>query len=76
MFSCFHVTKLHESIRFHVFLLTFFPKNDVMVNGPLKPVLRSLSLGKIVVVGFMAGDQQARVNPTLVPLQATRSKAR
>ncbi len=40
MFSCFDVTKLHESIRFHVFSpfnAHFSPLNDVhvMVNGPL-----------------------------------------
>ncbi len=38
MFLCFHVTKLHESIRFHVFSpfnAHFPPQNDVMVNGPL-----------------------------------------
>ncbi len=41
MFSCFHVTKLHESISFHVFSpfnAHFSPKNDVMVNGPLTEV--------------------------------------
>ncbi len=39
MFSCFHVTKLHESIRFHVFPsfnAHFPPQNDVMVNGPVQ----------------------------------------
>ncbi len=37
MFSCFHVTKLDESIRLNVFSpfnVHFSPHNDVVVNGP------------------------------------------
>ncbi len=37
MFACFHVIKLHESIRFHVFSpfnAHFSPQNDVIVSGP------------------------------------------
>ncbi len=58
-FLCFHVTKLHESIRFHVFLHLMLTFPHKMVNGPFFcKLLHSLLV--LPHTEFMLEDMKAK----------------